>query len=64
MWTPFIPSGMDPSSVEGFGEGSNLLGRAGQPWELAPAYLFLASLDSTFITGQTIHPNGGMIVGG
>ena len=63
VWTPFIPSGMDAKSVEGFGEGSNLMGRAGQPWELAPAYLFLASLDSTFITGQTIHPNGGMIVG-
>ena len=63
VWTPFIPSGMDASSVEGFGEGSNLMDRAGQPWELAPAYLFLASLDSTFITGQTIHPNGGMIVG-
>ena len=62
VWTPFIPSGMDPSDVEGFGSGSPM-GRAGQPWELAPAYLFLASLDSTFITGQTIHPNGGMIVG-
>ena len=62
VWTPFIPSGMDAEKVEGFGEGSPM-GRAGQPWELAPAYLFLASLDSTFITGQTIHPNGGMIVG-
>ena len=63
VWTPFIPSGMDEESVEDFGEGSNLMDRAGQPNELAPAYLFLACQDSSFITGQTIHPNGGMIVG-
>ena len=62
VWTPFIPSGMPAEKVEEFGSGSPM-GRAGQPNELAPAYLFLACLDSSFITGQTIHPNGGMIVG-
>ena len=64
VWTPFIPSGMsDPEDVEGFGSGAPM-GRAGQPNELAPAYLFLACEDSSYITGQTIHVNGGMIVGG
>ena len=62
VWTPFIPSGMDADSVAGFGSGSPM-GRAGQPNELAPAYLFLACEDSSFVTGQTIHVNGGMIVG-
>ena len=63
VWTPFIPSGMEAEDVEGFGEGAPM-GRAGQPSELAPAYLFLACNDSSYITGQTIHVNGGMIVGG
>ena len=63
VWTPFIPSGMDADSVEGFGEGSNLMERAGQPNEVASCFLFLACRDSSFITGQTLHPNGGMIVG-
>ena len=63
VWTPFIPSGMDADSVEGFGKSAPM-GRAGQPNELAPAYLFLACQDSSYVTGQTIHVNGGMIVGG
>ena len=63
VWTPFIPSGMDGDSVENFGEGSNLMDRAGQPNEVASCFLFLACRDSSFITGQTLHPNGGMIVG-
>ena len=63
VWTPFIPSGMEAEDVEGFGESAPM-GRAGQPSELAPAYLFLACEDSSYITGQTIHVNGGMIVGG
>ena len=62
VWTPFIPSGMDAKSVAGFGSGSPM-GRPGQPNELAPAYLYLACEDSSFVTGQTIHVNGGMIVG-
>lgn len=63
VWTPFIPAGMDPDDVEGFGEGSNLMGRAGQPNEVASCMLFFACRDSSFLTGQTLHPNGGMIVG-
>ena len=62
VWTPFIPSGMDAESVEGFGSSAPM-GRAGQPNELAPAYLYLACEDSSYVTGQTIHVNGGMIVG-
>ena len=62
VWTPFIPSGMDAASVEGFGSSAPM-GRAGQPNELAPAYLYLACEDSSYVTGQTIHVNGGMIVG-
>lgn len=38
--------------------------RCGQPSELGPSFVFLASSDSSFITGQTLHPNGGMMVGG
>ena len=63
VWTPFIPGGMPESEVEDFGSGSPM-GRAGQPWEIAPSYLFLACSDSSFMSGQTLHPNGGMIVGG
>jgi len=40
------------------------MGRAGQPSELGPVYVFLASLDSSFISGQVLHPNGGIMVGG
>ena len=39
------------------------MGRAGQPWEVATAYLFFASSDGSYYTGQTMHPNGGMVVG-
>ena len=62
IWTPFIPGSMPPEMVEGFGSQTPL-GRAGQPWEVATAYLFLASSDGSYYTGQTLHPNGGMIVG-
>jgi len=62
IWTPLIPSSFDAEHVTTFGS-STLLGRAGQPEECAPAYVFLAARDSSYITGQTIHPNGGMIVG-
>lgn len=48
--------------VEDFGSGTPM-GRAGQPWEVATAYLFLASSDGSYYTGQTLHPNGGMVVG-
>ena len=62
IWTPFIPGGMPEEEVEDFGSGSPM-GRAGQPWEVATSYLFLASSDGSYMTGQTLHPNGGMIVG-
>ena len=62
IWTPFIPGGMPAETVEGFGEQSEM-GRAGQPWEVATCFLFLACDDSSYMTGQTLHPNGGAIVG-
>ena len=61
IWTPLIPSSFNRQEVEIFGTKTPL-GRAGQPFELAPAYLYLASDDSRFITGQIIHVNGGTIV--
>ncbi|EKE44287.1 short-chain dehydrogenase/reductase SDR [Oceaniovalibus guishaninsula JLT2003] len=62
VWTPFIPGSMPPEQVEDFGSSSPL-GRAAQPWEVATSYLFLASSDGNFFTGQTLHPNGGKILG-
>jgi NAD(P)-dependent dehydrogenase (short-subunit alcohol dehydrogenase family) len=63
IWTPLIPSSFTPEEVAKFGSNTNL-GRPGQPVELAPAYVFLASDASTFITGETMHVNGGEIVNG
>jgi len=62
IWTPFIPGTMPADMVEGFGQKVPM-GRPGQPWEVATSYLFLASDDGSYFTGQTLHPNGGMIVG-
>jgi NAD(P)-dependent dehydrogenase (short-subunit alcohol dehydrogenase family) len=62
IWTPFIPGTMPAEMVEDFGQMTPM-GRAGQPWEVATCFLFLACSDSNYITGQTLHPNGGMIVG-
>jgi NAD(P)-dependent dehydrogenase (short-subunit alcohol dehydrogenase family) len=61
IWTPLIPSTFD--DVEDFGKKVPM-GRAGQPSEVAPAYVFLASEDSSYITGQVIHINGGEQIGG
>lgn len=63
IWTPFIPSTFPKEKVEGFGKETPL-GRAGQPEEVAPSYVFLACSDGSYITGQTIHINGGDVVGG
>ena len=62
IWTPFIPGSMPADKVEGFGKKVPMK-RPGQPWEVATAYLFLASQDGSYYTGQTLHPNGGMVVG-
>jgi NAD(P)-dependent dehydrogenase (short-subunit alcohol dehydrogenase family) len=61
IWTPFIPSAFDAQKVSEFGQNTPL-GRAGQPIECAGAYVFLASNAASYITGQTIHVNGGEIV--
>ena len=61
IWTPLIPATFD--DVTKFGQDSPM-GRAGQPSEVAPTYVFLACEDSSYITGQTIHVNGGEMVGG
>jgi NAD(P)-dependent dehydrogenase (short-subunit alcohol dehydrogenase family) len=63
IWTPFIPDTMPPEKVEKFGSQVPMK-RAGQPNEVAPSFLFLACEDSSYITGQVLHPNGGTIVGG
>jgi NAD(P)-dependent dehydrogenase (short-subunit alcohol dehydrogenase family) len=63
VWTPLIPSTFPASEVETFGSDVPL-GRAGQPEEIAPSYVFLASDDSSYMTGQVLHPNGGTIVNG
>ncbi len=61
IWTPLIPSSFTAQEVMTFGNDTPLK-RAGQPFELAPAYLYLASDDSRYVTGQVIHVNGGTIV--
>ncbi len=63
IWTPLIPATFDPERVEEFGQ-SQPLGRPGQPDEVAPAYVYLASTDSSYVTGQIIHVNGGEVVNG
>jgi len=64
IWTPLNPfGGAPPEKVAHFGE-STPMGRAGQPNEVAPSYLFLACEDSSYMSGQVLHPNGGIIVGG
>ncbi|RLQ97220.1 SDR family oxidoreductase [Falsibacillus albus] len=63
IWTPLIPSTFTADKVSQFGANTPL-GRAGQPFELAPAYVYLASNDSQYVTGQMIHINGGTIVNG
>ncbi len=61
IWTPLIPASFSAQEVEVFGTDVPLK-RAGQPFELAPAYLYLASDDSRYVTGQVIHINGGSMV--
>lgn len=61
VWTPLIVSSFDEEKIKSFGQDVPL-GRAGQPSELGPAYVFLASEDASYITGQVIHVNGGEVV--
>lgn len=63
IWTPLIPSTFSAEDVVTFGTTSPLK-RAGQPFELAPAYVFLACQDSAYMSGQILHVNGGQIVNG
>ncbi|GAL85579.1 short-chain dehydrogenase [Sporocytophaga myxococcoides] len=58
IWTPLIPATFPPEKVSSFGKQVPL-GRPGQPSEVGPSYVFLASKDASYITGQVIHPNGG-----
>jgi len=58
IWTPLIPSTFNEEHVAKFGK-STPMGRPGQPSEVAPAYVFLASEDASYISGQVIHVNGG-----
>ncbi|MGN6637271.1 MAG: SDR family oxidoreductase [Mucilaginibacter sp.] len=63
VWTPLIVSTFDEEKIKKFG-GETAMKRAGQPSELGPAYVYLASDDSSFVTGQVIHVNGGEVVNG
>lgn len=63
VWTPLIVSSFDEKDIQKFGK-SVPMGRAGQPSEIAPAYVFLASEDASYITGQVIHVNGGELING
>jgi NAD(P)-dependent dehydrogenase (short-subunit alcohol dehydrogenase family) len=63
VWTPLIAASFTPDEVAKF--GANVpMGRAGQPSEIAPCYVFLASDDTSYMTGQVLHPNGGEIING
>lgn len=65
IWTPLNPAGygMESDKVAHFGESAPM-GRPGQPYELAPAYVYLACDDSSYMTGQVLHVNGGTVING
>ena len=64
IWTPLNPcGGQPPENMDDFGEDTPM-GRPGEPNEVAPAFLFLACDDSSYISGQVLHPNGGIVVNG
>lgn len=62
IWTPFIPDAFPAEKVAGFGKQVPMK-RPGQPVEVATCFVFLASEDSSYMTGQVLHPNGGVVVG-
>jgi NAD(P)-dependent dehydrogenase (short-subunit alcohol dehydrogenase family) len=64
IWTPLNPmGGKPPEEIKDFGKDTPM-GRPGQPNEVAPSFLFLACEDSSYMSGQVLHPNGGIIVNG
>ncbi len=63
VWTHLVIDAFDKKQLEKFGKDTPL-GRAGYPYEVAPAYVYLASEDSTYVTGQIIHVNGGEVING
>jgi len=64
IWTPLNPmGGQPPEDMKDFGKNTPM-GRPGQPNEVAPAFLFLACEDASYMTGQVLHPNGGVVVNG
>jgi NAD(P)-dependent dehydrogenase (short-subunit alcohol dehydrogenase family) len=63
IWTPLIPATFDEEKVQTFGSDTPMK-RPGQPEEVAPCYVFLASDDSSYIAGQILHPNGGEVING
>ncbi len=63
IWTPLIPSTFDADEVAKFGSNTPMK-RPGQPDEVAPAYVYLASSDAAYVSGQVIHVNGGTVVNG
>ncbi len=63
VWTPLIPASYPADKVAHHGEAVPMK-RAGQPDEIAPSYIFLASADASYMTGQVLHPNGGSVVNG
>lgn len=63
VWTPLIPASFSAKEVRDFGKQVPMK-RAGEPKEIAPSYVFLASNDASYMTGQILHPNGGVVVNG
>lgn len=63
IWTPLIPASLGAEDVATFGSDVPM-GRAGEPWECAECYVFLASAAAAYMTGQVLHPNGGEIING
>ena len=62
IWTPLIPASFDAEKVSTHG-GDTPLGRPGQPNEVASCFVFLASEEASYMSGQVLHPNGGEIIG-